>query len=351
MKILFTGGGTMGPVTPLLSIVESLRLHNEKSEFVWIGTPNGPEANVIKNYDIPFFDLPVARLPRYVSVEWLMLPYNLLVAFIKAARIVYKEKPDLIASAGGYTSVPVVIVGRILRIPVWIHQQDVLPILTNKICAPFANLITVAFEKSLGDFPKNKTELVGNPVRGSLFSGKEENAVKLFGLNADKLTVLVLGGGSGSKWINDAMLEIGEDITSVANVIHITGVGKRNSALNDFADYTAVEFLSNEMKDVLAVADLVVGRGGMGMITELSALSKPSILIPLPNSPQKYNVDILGDAVVVFDQSRSVNDLKYTILELLEDNEERFRLSSKIKKILKTNISEELIILLKRLVK
>lgn len=351
MKILFAGGGTMGPVTPLLAVVESLRTHDEKSEFVWVGTPNGPERNVIKNYNIPFFDLPVARLPRYLSFELFMLPYKLLAAFIKTTRIVYKEKPDLIASAGGYTSVPVVIVGKMFRIPVWVHQQDVLPILTNKICAPFADLITVAFEQSLNDFPKNKTEFIGNPVRGSLFSGKSKVAFDLFGLNKDKPILLVLGGGSGARWINDAMLEIGEEISHVTNVIHITGIGKRNDLLNDFTDYNAVEFLSSEMKDVLSSADLVVSRGGMGIITELSALSKPSILIPLPNSPQEANVETLGDSVVVFKQSRSVTDLKHTILDLLEAEETRYDLSLKIKQVLKTNVSEKLIIRLKRLLK
>ncbi|NBS42006.1 hypothetical protein EBS80_05120, partial [bacterium] len=154
-------------MTPLLAVAEVWRSMDPTVEFVWVGTPNGPDRAAVEAAGIRFVSLPVARLTRYPSVEWLTLPVNLFRAARGAWAILKHEAPNLVATAGGYTGVPLVAAARMMGIHSWLHQQDVEPILSSKLCAPFCDLITVAFEASLAAFPSEKTHVVGNPVRES----------------------------------------------------------------------------------------------------------------------------------------------------------------------------------------
>ena len=342
MKILFTGGGTLGPVTPLLAVIDKWKQKDKNLEVVWIGTPHGPERDLVEEADAQFFSVPVARLPRYVSLEWIVLPYHLLMAFFRSFKILRKQKPDLIGSAGGYTAVPVIIVARLLGIPVWVHQQDVEAILTNRITAPFANLLTVAWKENLKDFPK--AELVGNPVRERVLHGSQKRAHELFNLSEDKPTAFVFGGGSGAEWMNQVMSEIAVDLEMHANVIHVTGRGKmRESLQNVGGHYNAVEFLTHEMADAYAAADLVICRAGLATITELSALGKPAIVIPLPHSPQEKNAKVIENAVTVVHQDLEPEMFLEKILQLLSDPPEMQRQSNAIDDCLRTDIAGKLV--------
>src|SRR3989339_695947 len=309
ITVLLTGGGTMGPVTPLLALVETWRNKRTDVDFVWIGTPKGPERSFVERYQIPFYTVPVARIPRYLSIEWLTFPFAFLCAFLKSIFFVVTLRPHVIVSAGGFTSVPVVFAGKLLLVPSWLHQQDVYPILTSLLLAPIVNKISVAFEQSYNSFLPEKTMLLGNPVRPSVLRGSKAEAMKAFALNPHKPTLLVFGGGTGATWINHAMQELASDLVLEMNVIHVTGKGKQ-IPLDSLQDYHQVEFLYEELADVYAVADLVVSRAGMGSITELSALSKPTIFIPLPNSAQELNLDPFEGCVRVVEQHASYEVLK-----------------------------------------
>lgn len=340
-KILFCGGGTLGPVTPLLAIIETWQKKDPLAEFVFVGTPRGPERELMDKKQIEFRCLPEARLVRYPSAEWLFLLFRVLAALYAAWKILKKEKPVLIVSAGGYTSVPLVIIGRLIGIPSMIHQQDIRPLLSNRISAPFASVMTVAWEKLLKDFPKGR--LVGNPVRSAFLRAEKSEAVKHFGLNKDKPTVLVLGGGTGSVWLNKTVSEITDSLLEQANLVHLTGKGKMVEGKS--ADgYRAFELLTDEMPLAFAAADLVVCRAGMATITELAATKKAAIIIPLPDSPQEDNVVALGGAVVVLKQTEVVAaDLLKEIKRLLDDAAVRVELSEKLNKILKTDVAEEMV--------
>src|SRR3989339_1519603 len=148
-KILFAGGGTLGPVTPLLAVAEAWRKRDALVDMVWVGTPHGPEQEVVNKAGIRFLTLLVARVPRYPTWEWIWLPFRFLFVLFQSVQLLRRERPDVIGSAGGYTAVPIVMAGWLLRIPAWIHQQDVPPALTNRIMAPFARWITVAWKISL----------------------------------------------------------------------------------------------------------------------------------------------------------------------------------------------------------
>ncbi|HBK35049.1 hypothetical protein A2239_03265 [Candidatus Uhrbacteria bacterium RIFOXYA2_FULL_40_9] len=347
MKIAFTGGGTLGPVTPLLAVLETARKDDPTLESFWIGTAHGPEQELIASEKVIFYALPVARLPRYLSVEWILLPFRFLVALVKAWWILKKEKPSMIASAGGYTAVPVIVIAWFLGIPVWVHQQDVSPLLTNLLTAPFATVVTTAFEKSMKRFPQAITQHLGNPVRPSVLKGSKERAIAHFHLDPTLPTVLVFGGGGGASWLNHAFLSIGADLSKKANIIHLTGKGKMLEPLLDLGDhYHAQEFLKEEMADVLAVAELVITRAGMGTITELSALGKASIIIPLPESPQEANAKVIekaGAAMVLFQEEVSAEEVKDAIFDLLQDQTKRQILSDKMRQLLPTDCAKTLL--------
>ena len=340
----------MGPVTPLLAVVEAWRKKREDIEFVWIGTQTGPEQMMVEHYAIPFFSIPVARIPRYVSIEWLMFPFIFLSAFLKSVYLIRTQKPELILSAGGYTSVPVVIAGWLFRIPAWLHQQDAKPLLTSRVLSPFVDLITVAFEKTLLEFPKQKSHLLGNPVRRSMLLGSKERAIKSFGLDRNKQTVMVIGGGTGSTWLNHAIELIASNILEHANVIHLVGKGKFVEQNRKFFGYYVKDFLYEDMKDALSVADVVVSRSGMGSITELSALSKPTIFVPLPNSTQEDNVNALSNSVESITQDQKPAELQDLIIGLLIDTPKQERLGRAFHQALRTDVADELVVMLEQLV-
>ncbi len=354
MKILFTGGGTLGPVTPLLAVAEAWKQHDPAVEFVWVGTPSGPERETIEKAGIRFLSLPVARLTRYPSMEWVFLPVNLIRAVRGAWSILKFEKPDLIASAGGYTSVPVVIAARIMRIPSWIHQSDVRPILSNKLMAPFATWITVAFAETASAFPKNKTSVVGNPVRSSLLTVDRETAMRRFELDLTRQTVLIFGGGGGASWLNEMMAVIGVDLVKDVNVIHLTGKGKLSLKLIEMkGNYFAGEFLTDRMPSAYAAADLVICRAGTGTISELAALRKAAIIIPLPNSPQEDNARVLSDAnaaLVLQQNATTPQELLEAIRVLVRDTSRCQHYSDQISHLLQTNVAGLIVDRLQKLI-
>lgn len=348
MKVVFTGGGTLGPVTPLLAVAQAWKARREDIEFVWIGTPHGPERVLVEDEHIRFFELPVARLPRYISFEWITLPWQMLRATHKAKKILKKIQPDLVGSAGGYTAVPVIFAAKMLGIPVWVHQQDVETILTNKITAPFANVLTMAWEQNRAHLP-SKAVLVGNPARSQIRSGSAIRAIEQLNLNPKKPTILVTGGGSGAKWINETMAKIAHEVAVEANVIHLTGRGKMLESLKGIDDYHAREFASERMRDYMAIADVVISRAGLGTITELSALSKASIIIPLPNSPQIANTQALGESVVRVDEADTeASVLLGHVSNLLQDKKKREELGASLHALLQTDCVGAMIDLLEK---
>lgn len=337
----------MGPVTPLLAVAEAWRRSDPSVEFVWVGTRRGPEREAVQAAGIRFLHIPVFRFNRHPSLEWLILPLQCLASLAMAWMTIGREKPDLIASAAGYTAVPLVWVAKLRGIPSWVHQQDAVNTLTTRLTAPLASCITVAWERLLSSFPKSKTDWIGNPVRESILEGKKDAAHEMFGIDLRLPTVFVFGGGTGAMWINHMMEEIGPSLMQQANVIHITGHGKLTAKLQNIGSrYHATEFLSEGMSDAYAAADVIVSRAGMGTITELSAWGKPSVLIPLPHSPQEANARILKDtqaAIVLEQETTTVGDLKAAILNLLEDTKRRDQVSRRIADVLPTDVAESLV--------
>ncbi len=353
MNILFAGGGSLGPVTPLLAIAEALKRRETTSRFMWAGTSRGPERAFVEAAGIPFHSIPVARLPRYVSVEWILFPFMAMTAFARAWVLLYKERPDLVASAGGFTGVPFVFAAWLLGIPSWIHQPDLRPVLSNRLCAPFASLVTVAWPETAVAFPKKKTEVTGQPVRASVQAGNAEAARKRFGFSMDRPVVLVLGGGGGAQWINEAFEEYGKNVLDQADIIHVTGRGKRLAMLAAMgAGYAAVETLEEELADAFAAAEIVVARAGMGTLAELADLRKPAIIVPLPDSLQVDNARAAEarHAVIIVSQEEGKKTLIETVLDLIADKEKQGSLSKEIGTLFASHAVEHVVNLLMDLI-
>jgi len=326
---MLTGGGTLGPVTPLIAIRDAWLEEDPEAKFVWVGTPKGPEKDLMETLGIPFTSLSAPKLSRHAPGKWLLIPIHLIWSMRQALVILQRERPDVIVTAGGYVSVPLVWVAYLYGIPTWVHQQDIRPGIANKLMAPMAKRISVAWERTLEKYPKSKSEHIGNPVRSSVLHGSRERAGERFNLDPHRPTVVVLGGGTGSAWLNHAVAQMAPDLVNRANILHLTGKGKAVVEENEVRWYTTVEFVKDGMADVYAIADVVVCRAGMGTISELAALRKPAIIIPIPESHQEENTAILEEhkAAVILDQNRTTPQmLKQKIEDLLDSPPKRTRI-------------------------
>lgn len=326
-----TGGGTLGPVTPLLAIVEEWQ-SQEDVEVFWIGTRKGPELALVESMNIPFDSIVAPKFDRGAWWKWWIIPIGLLIGCLQSFVKLRKICPDIVFTAGGYVSVPVVIMAWVLQIPVWVHQLDIVPGLANKIMAPFARQITVTWPESIESFSQKKTTVVGGVMRHALLHGDRDQIFERYELSKDKPTLLVMGGGTGAQSINEAMEAIGNDLLDDMQIIHLTGKGKMTPQLESMGEgYVALEFLGLGMRDVFAMADLVVARAGMGTIIELSALKKPTIFIPLHNTDQLANANMIEERAsgeVLWEMNPQI--LRQTISRLMSEEDKRKRLSYRI---------------------
>lgn len=353
MNVLFAGGGTLGPVTPLLAVAQAWKEKDSHVSFFWAGTPHGPEREVVEKAGISFFQIVVARLPRYFSLEWVVLPFVFLRALWQSWHLISNVKPDVIGAAGGYTSVPIVFVGWLRGIPSWIHQMDGEPLLSNRLLAPFVTHITVTWPDTARVFPSSKTTVLGNPVRAEILGGSLEKARKIFSLDLSLPTVLILGGGSGSRWINQMMMDVAPWLLARANVIHQVGKGKITEELKALGKrYHVIELLTDALPHAFAAADVVICRAGMGTLTELVALKKPTILIPLPDSPQEANAkktESAGGAMVIDQKTGGGSEIKQAIECLLSNRDERQVLGESLGKLFEIKVVEVIIKMLRKM--
>ncbi len=310
--IVLVSGDTGGPMAPLLALADTISKTNPGFEYLVIGTKWGVEARMAKLAGLPFVSIRATKLNRFFSLKNLFVPILLFISLIQSYVILKKVRPVCIVGAGSFVQVPVMYTAWLMGIPVFIHQQDVVPGLANKLCAPIAKRITVSFEKSLNDFPqglhlgglkgRDRVVWTGNPCR-KLKPISRESALEHFGLDKKYPTVLVLGGGGGALSLNKLVDESVKELTRYMNVLHITGKG-RNVAKRNNPRYKAIEFV-DDMAKAYSAADLVFCRTGMGTITELASLKLPMITVPLPGSHQEQNALYLREeaAAIVLTQT------------------------------------------------
>lgn len=278
-RIILTGGGTAGHVTPNIALLPGLK--ELGYDIHYIGSYNGIEKELIEQLHIPYHGISSGKLRRYFSLQNFTDPFRVLKGFGEAKKLIKSLKPDVIFSKGGFVSVPVVVAGKQCRVPTIIHESDMTPGLANKLAIPSATKVCCNFPETLNHLPKDKAVLSGSPIRQELLSGDRGAALAFCGLTADKPVILIIGGSLGSVVVNKAIRAILPDLLKEFQVIHLCGKGKVDASLKDLKGYVQFEYIKHELKDLFALADIVISRAGANAICELLALHKPNLLIPL----------------------------------------------------------------------
>lgn len=278
-KIILTGGGTAGHVTPNIALLPSLK--EAGFEITYIGSYNGIEKQLLKEQKIPYYGISSGKLRRYFDIKNFSDPLKVIKGLGQSIRLMRKLKPDIVFSKGGFVSVPVILAAKFCHIPSIIHESDLTPGLANKLAIPNAAKVCCNFPETMKYLPKEKAVLTGSPIRSELLSGNKENARKLCGFTTEKPVLFIVGGSSGSKFINDTIRGLLPELLKTYQVIHMCGKGNIEASLERTVGYKQFEYIGAELNDIFALAGLVISRAGANSICELLALHKPNILIPL----------------------------------------------------------------------
>ena len=351
MRILITGGGTGGHVAPALAVAETLRRRGPDVELLYVGSAQGLEARLATEAGIPFQGVAVGKLRRssrgpigLLTAANIRDALRVPLGIVQAFRAVGRFRPDAVLSTGGYVCVPTVVAAWMRRVPVLTHEQTVTVGLANRIAGRFARRIALTFEGSTADLPqalRGRSFVTGNPVRQAIFAGNRSVAAARFGFDPtdDNLPCLwVTGGAQGSRLINRAVIGAIESLVSSARVLHQCGAGEaaeveaawRNSPDAVRSRWRVVPFLDTEaIGDAWAVCDLLLGRSGAGTVTEVCALGKAAVFVPLEptgGDEQMRNARWLeqdGAAWILRQSECDSKALESRLLPLLADPAER----------------------------
>jgi UDP-N-acetylglucosamine--N-acetylmuramyl-(pentapeptide) pyrophosphoryl-undecaprenol N-acetylglucosamine transferase len=321
-KIVMTGGGTAGHVTPNIALMPALQ--EAGYEISYIGSYSGMEKELIEAQGIPYYGISSGKLRRYFDWKNFSDPFKVLKGYSQAVSLMKKLKPDIVFSKGGFVSVPVVLAASHCHIPAIIHESDITPGLANRIAVRGAKKVCCNFPETMKYLPENKAVLTGSPIRQELFHGDAARARSFCGFSDDnKPVLLIVGGSSGSKVVNEAVREIVPQLLPDFNIIHLCGKGNLEESMKSLSGYAQFEYISRELPDLFALADLAVSRAGANAICELLALHKPNILIPLSAAASRGD-QILnaksfqkqGFSYVIEEESLTGNELLSAIREV-----------------------------------
>ena len=279
-KIVMTGGGTAGHVTPNIALMPALK--DAGYDIEYIGSYNGIEKNLIESLGVKYHGIASGKLRRYFDIKNFSDPFRVIKGYGQAISLMRKIKPDVVFSKGGFVSVPVVLAAKFCHVPAVIHESDITPGLANKIAIKGAKKVCCNFPETLKYLPSEKAVLTGSPIRKELFNGNPQNALKLCNFpNHDKPVLLIIGGCLGSKIVYEAVRKILPELLDNFYVIHLCGKGNLDNSLTGTIGYAQFEYANEELTDMFALADIAISRAGANSICELLALHKPNILIPL----------------------------------------------------------------------
>ena len=326
-KIVLTGGGTAGHVTPNIALLPSLKAAGY--EIWYIGSYNGIEERLIKEQNIPYYGIDSGKLRRYFDWKNFSDPLRVIHGYAQAKKILSRLKPDVVFSKGGFVSVPVVRAASALHIRTIIHESDMTPGLANRLAIPAADKVCCSFPETLKYLPEGKAVLSGSPIRQELLTGERGKALELLHWeNSSKPTLLVIGGSQGSVAINNALRSDLDELLKEFRIIHLCGKGNLDSSLDGREGYVQFEYIQDELKDLFALADLVLSRAGANSICELLALRKPNLLIPLSaaasRGDQILNADSYkkqGYSMVLKEEDLTPESLLRSLRQLNADRE------------------------------
>lgn len=322
-RIVLTGGGTAGHVTPCIALLPELKKNGYDIQY--IGSYTGIERKLIEEYNIPYYGISSGKLRRYLNLKNLSDPFKVIKGYFEAGRILKELKPDIIFSKGGFVTVPVVLAAKKHKIPVIIHESDMTPGLANKIAIPAAIKVCANFPETIKYLPAQKAILTGTPIRKELFSGNKLRGLDFCSFTANKPVILITGGSSGSRTINEVVRNLLPTLVRDFQIIHLCGKGNLDETKNNMAGYVQFEYIKNELSDIFSCADYVISRAGANSICEILALRKPHILIPLPQGSsrgdQLLNAESFerqGYSLVLKEEDLSVSSLFQAINKVVK---------------------------------
>ncbi|MDE7284560.1 MAG: undecaprenyldiphospho-muramoylpentapeptide beta-N-acetylglucosaminyltransferase [Lachnospiraceae bacterium] len=320
-KIVLTGGGTAGHVTPNIAMIPKLK--ELGYEIFYMGSYDGIEKKLIEDFDIPYYGIATGKFRRYFDPKNFSDPFRVLKGMAEAKKYLKAIKPDVVFSKGGFVSVPVVRAAASLKIPCIVHESDMTPGLANKLCIPVAKKICCNFPETLNNLPADKAVLTGSPIREELMKGRKEAAYELCGFDASKPVIMVIGGSQGSAAINQAVRDALPELLEDFQIVHLCGKEKMDNLLLTTKGYKQFEYIKAELKDIFAMADIVISRAGANAINELLALKKPNLLIPLPSTSSRgdqilnaKSFESQGFSIVVDEDDLTVKLLVEKVQEL-----------------------------------
>lgn len=323
-KIIMTGGGTAGHVTPNLALIPKLK--EEGFEIKYIGSKNGIEKEIIAKEKIPYFEISSGKFRRYFDVKNFTDPFKVMKGVFEALSILNKEKPDVIFSKGGFVTVPVVMAASLKKTPVISHESDLTPGLANKLAAPFCDKLCVTFPESIKYVKAGKGVLTGTPIRKELLEGSRLKGKNICNFKDNKKVILVIGGSLGSKVINESVRNCINEILDKFNVIHICGKGNVEKSFVNKEGYVQFEYVSEELPHLMALSDIVISRAGANVIFELLLLKKLNILIPLSKNASRgdqvlnaESFEKAGYSKVIQEENLNTNALIKAINEVIKD--------------------------------
>ena len=325
-RIVLTGGGTAGHVTPNIALLP--KLQELGYDVHYIGSYNGIEKTLMEGCHVPYYGISSGKLRRYFDLKNFSDPFKVLKGFSEASKLLKNLKPDVVFSKGGFVSVPVVIAAAKQRIPVVIHESDMTPGLANKLSIPAASKVCCNFPETLNHLPKGKAVLSGSPIREELLTGNREKALQFTGLTGKKPVLLIIGGSLGSVVVNEAVRGILPTLLKKFEIIHLCGKGKLDQTLTAMNGYVQYEYISDELKDLFALSDIVISRAGANSICEFLALRKPALLIPLSAAASRgdqilnaHSFEKQGFAAVLEEEQLTGESLEKALTDLWENRD------------------------------
>ncbi len=326
-KIVFTGGGTGGHVTPNIAIID--QLDRAQWEIHYIGSKSGIERELIEKINIPYHPIASGKLRRYIDFENIKDAFRTVGGIFGARSTLKKIKPTLVFSKGGFVSVPVILAAKSLGIPSYIHESDLTPGLANKISQRFATKIFTSFAETVKYLPANKTKAIGSPLRKDILNGSKENGLALLAFTPEKPVFTVMGGSLGARKINEVVRETLPTLTNSFQIVHICGKGNLDNSLTNKDGYQQFEYVDESLADILAATDFVVTRGGSNAIFEFLALKIPMLIIPLPKAQSRgdqilnaQNFTTKGLALTLDEESITEKSFLESLTELVQQSVE-----------------------------
>ncbi|MCQ2506191.1 MAG: undecaprenyldiphospho-muramoylpentapeptide beta-N-acetylglucosaminyltransferase [Lachnospiraceae bacterium] len=326
-RVLLTGGGTGGHVTPHLGIIPKLK--EAGYELSYIGSYNGIEKKIIDEVGLDYYGISTGKLRRYFDWKNFTDPFRVIKGYFQAKKLIKKLKPSVVFSKGGFVSVPVVYAAGRKKIPVIIHESDITPGLANKLSNKYASKVCVNFPETLHYFSSEKAVCTGTPIREELFKGDAQKGRAFCGIENDKPVILVMGGSTGAQRVNEALWNLLPTLLQKYEVVHLCGKGKMNDEVKA-QGYHPFEYISDEMADLLAMSDVIVSRAGANAIMELLALKKPNILIPYGARASRGDQILNADSFqnrgysYVLNQEDMTNETLLKAIEYVYENKQMY---------------------------